>query len=390
MHSAVASLLPLPSAPLGVRPGRILMTADTVGGVWTYALELCRGLTDKGVEVVLATMGAPLSADQRAEAKVVGGLIIEESSYRLEWMDEAAEDVQAAGEWLQRLVQQHQPDLVHFNGYAHAGLEWDRPVLVVAHSCVHTWWRSVHGGGEPPSCFDHYTSELRRGVGQVDLLVAPTAAFLRDFRAAHGDVAPSEVVPNGRDPAAFRVATAKEPVFLSVGRLWDEAKNARLLAELAPDLSWPVRLLGDATSPDGRQLELINVELPGRCPPAEVAEHLARAAVYVSPARYEPFGLSVLEAALSGCALALSDIPTLRELWHDAAVFVAPGDADGWRRSLRWLAEDSEQRAELAFRAQERAATFTAEAMTRRYLAIYQNLLASAAGPQSSRASASA
>ncbi len=31
------------------------------------------------------------------------------------------------------------------------------------------------------------------------------------------------------------------------------------------------------------------------------------------PARYEPFGLSVLEAALSGCALVLGDIPSLRE-----------------------------------------------------------------------------
>ena len=40
---------------------------------------------------------------------------------------------------------------------------------------------------------------------------------------------------------------------------------------------------------------------------------------------YEPFGLAVLEAAQAGCALVLSDIPTFRELWDGAAMFVPPG-----------------------------------------------------------------
>ena len=37
---------------------RILMTADTIGGVWTYALEFARALGPHGIEVTLATMGA--------------------------------------------------------------------------------------------------------------------------------------------------------------------------------------------------------------------------------------------------------------------------------------------------------------------------------------------
>src|SRR5436190_23853133 len=39
-------------------PQRVLMTADTVGGVWTYALELARVLCEQEVEITLATMGA--------------------------------------------------------------------------------------------------------------------------------------------------------------------------------------------------------------------------------------------------------------------------------------------------------------------------------------------
>jgi hypothetical protein len=45
---------------------RILMTADTIGGVWTYALELAQALQSYDIELVLATMGAPLQEQQRS------------------------------------------------------------------------------------------------------------------------------------------------------------------------------------------------------------------------------------------------------------------------------------------------------------------------------------
>ena len=43
----------------------------------------------------------------------------------------------------------------------------------------------------------------------------------------------------------------------------------------------------------------------------DIRPWFARAGIYALPAVYEPFGLSVLEAALSGCALVLGDIPSL-------------------------------------------------------------------------------
>src|SRR5947209_2562881 len=50
---------------------RILMTADTVGGVWTFALELTEALAGHGVEVVLAALGGQPSESQRVEAERV-------------------------------------------------------------------------------------------------------------------------------------------------------------------------------------------------------------------------------------------------------------------------------------------------------------------------------
>ena len=48
---------------------RVLMTTDTVGGVWTYAIELTAALAPHGIEVVLAAMGPQLTLEQRSRAE---------------------------------------------------------------------------------------------------------------------------------------------------------------------------------------------------------------------------------------------------------------------------------------------------------------------------------
>src|SRR5256885_1138515 len=69
-----------------LRSMKILMTADTIGGVWSYAMELCRSLSPMGIEVALATLGAPLSQTQRLEVARLTNVDVYESEYRLEWM----------------------------------------------------------------------------------------------------------------------------------------------------------------------------------------------------------------------------------------------------------------------------------------------------------------
>jgi glycogen(starch) synthase len=82
---------------------KVLMTADTVGGVWSYVLDLCEGLAQRGIQVCLATMGAPLSEHQHLEAARIPNLDLRESSYKLEWMDQPWADVDRAGLWLLEL-----------------------------------------------------------------------------------------------------------------------------------------------------------------------------------------------------------------------------------------------------------------------------------------------
>ncbi|MFP4104326.1 glycosyltransferase family 4 protein, partial [Coleofasciculus sp.] len=113
----------------------------------------------------------------------------------------------------------------------------------------------------------------------------------------------------------------------------------------------------------------------GRLSAKEMAFWYARASIYVLPARYEPFGLSVLEAALSGCALVLGDIPSLREIWQNVAVFVPPDNRDALKDAIEGLITDSAKRDQLASLARDRALTFTPQPMAKGYLNTYQALI---------------
>ena len=352
---------------------KVLMTADTVGGVWGYSIELARALAPHDFEFVLATMGQPATPDQRAEAAALGNVRLVESRFRLEWMDDAWDDVDRAGDWLLALAADTSADVVHLNGYAHAALPWSVPRLVVAHSCVFSWWRAVHGEAPPPE-WSTYFQRVRAGLEAADLLVAPSWAMLDAIRSTYGVSVPGRVIHNARS-GGFHEG-AKEPFILSAGRLWDEAKNVAMLARVAPSLGWAVRVAGDQK---GLAMNGANVESLGQLTAAQLASQYARASIYCLPARYEPFGLTVLEAALSRCALVLGDIPSLRELWDGAAVFVSPADDDALRFALAELIGDARTRRKLANAAAQRATMFAPEILGRRYLAAYRELAAAPA-----------
>lgn len=362
---------------------KVLMTADTVGGVWTYAIELMRALEPRGVRFLLATMGRKLSPAQWGDVCSLDNVEVAESAFRLEWMPDPWEDVAEAGRWLQALAKRYRPDIVHLNGYAHGSLPFDAPVLVVGHSCVLSWWRAVKGTDAPRQDWAEYTNAVRTGLYSADTVAAPTAAMLGELDSLYGPLPKDRtvVLPNCRDTRLFGPAkdNRKEPLVFSAGRLWDEAKNVRTLCDAAElsGVSWPVVVAGETAEPgrEGADCEICapgNVRFVGALSPEGVAGWMRRAAIYALPARYEPFGLSALEAALSGCALVLGDIPSLREVWGDAALYVAPDDAGALAGAISRLIADEQFRGTLATSARERAHTlYTPERTANAYLQVY-------------------
>lgn len=351
-------------------PRRVLMTADAVGGVWTYALDLARGLTGHGVEVLLAVEGQPPDTAQRAAAAAIDGLEMVETGIELEWRDRGGALAAVDADRLRTLAEGFAPDIVHLNGYRDALLDWRVPVVVAAHSCVRSWWWACHGG-EPPEEWRAYGRAVAQGLAMADAVAVPTEAFARELGRLYGPLPQAQVIPNGRD-ARPAPAPARLPMVLTVGRLWDEAKSLGTIEAAAPHLPWPVVAAGAMPEQAPR-----HVHPTGRLAERTVLALMAHAEIYAAPACYEPFGLANLEAAGAGCAMVLGDIPSQRELWGDSAAFVAPGDVDGLAGTLRALARDPERREKLRRRSTARAAGLGAGRMTAAYLGLYRRLLAS-------------
>jgi glycogen synthase len=366
-------------------PRKILMTAETIGGAWTHAIELARGLAERGIEVALATMGEPLNDLQREKADRIPHLRVFESTFRLEWMDEPWRDVEKAGDWLLALEDRIGPDLVHLNGYAHGSLPWRAPTVIAGHSCRLSWWRAVKN--EPlPEGWERYSREVAAGLAAADLVIAPSQAMLAVLTEHYGSLPRARVILDGRDSRLFKPA-AKEPFLFAAGCLADEAKNLEALEWVAPHLPWPVFVAGENHHPDGGEARPHHTRLLGRLSQRALAAWLGRAAIYCLPARYEPFGLPALEAALSGCALVLGDIPSLREIWRHRAVLVPADDPEALEDALSRLIADPDRRAALAAGSRARALQLTSERMVEGYLAAYRDVLAERDAAQEDTAS---
>ena len=357
---------------------RILMTCDTVGGVWRYAVDLSRALCMRGHTVTLAAMGPAPSRAQQMEAAAIDGLALHSRACKLVWMDDPWRDLRAAGEWLLRLADAARPDLVHANDFGHAALAWPAPVLVVAHSCVASWWRAVHGVEAPPR-WNRYRAHVRAALQAGDLVVAPSRAMRAALETEYGPLGAVRVIPNGTRGGETS-ACKKRALIFAAGRLWDEAKNLARLAAIAPGVPWPICMAGQDCAPDGTRANFLNVRHLGVLRPVGMRRWFARASIYALPARYEPFGLSILEAAQAGCALVLGDIPSLREFWDGAALFAEPGDDDALRDALLRLIDDGALRTRLGARARRRAIFMTAARMADDYVAAYAALLPSPSG----------
>lgn len=356
-------------APL---PRRILMTADSLGGVWSYSLTLAREFCE--TEILLYIMGGAVSADQRREAAALPNLKVVETGFSLEWMDDPWAGVDAAGAELLKSEADFSPDIVHLNGYAYAALPWKTPVLVVAHSCVVSWWKAVKGT-EPPARYETYRERVAAGLRCAQCVVAPTRAMLVTLKENYGFGGQGCVISNGCGSAEL-FPEKKEAVVIASGRLWDEAKNYATLEAAAAELPWPVLVAGNADHPSGGRCGFPNLRSLGALGFSEMARQFRRASIFAHPALYEPFGLAALEAALCGCALVLGDIPSLREVWEDAALYIEPRDASALRRALASLIASPDQLRTMGLRARQRALHYTTAAMACGYRKLYAEMAA--------------
>lgn len=359
----------------------ILMTADTVGGVWTYAQELVSGLVGRGHRVTLVSLGGPASASGLEWMDGLQGLDYRTTNFRLEWMQNSERDIEASTDLLYQVIDEVQPDLLHFNQYCYGDLATDLPKVVVAHSDVVSWWIGVHGHEpEDNPWIRSYRRTITSGLRGADLVVAPSQWMLGALADAYGKPSVTAVIYNGRNPSQFDPQRQKQDRVVSVGRIWDEAKQVALLGQKT--LPIPVWIAGETREPgndpgDTSLTQSTTINFCGVQSQQQLRDLYAHSSIYAATSCYEPFGLAPLEAALSGCALLMNDLPVFRELWGDSAAYFKTNDADDLQSMITLLTRNTKLRETLAKRALSRALSeFSAARMIEQYESIYEDVSA--------------
>ncbi len=356
---------------------RLLLTTDTVGGVWTYTRELTEGLLARSHSVALASIGPAPSPEQAAWAASFSPHLPSTFTFTaidapLEWQPENSTAYTAAAPGLLALAESFRPDLILSSQFCFGALPLAIPRLVVAHSDVLSWAEACRPEGlEPSPWLDQYRALVQAGLSAATAVLAPThsmqASLARNFELP----ARTAVIPNGRTlPSAPSSPRALQAV--TAGRLWDEAKNLALLESLYAEqpAPLPIRIAGEhrRSVPTPSHLDLL-----GHLAEPDLLALFRSSAIYLATSLYEPFGLAPLEAALCGCAVLANDIPSLREVWGDAALFFH--DACSLDHLLRSLIADPAALAAAQHRSHARALTLSSDSSLHNTLRLIRDLL---------------
>jgi glycogen(starch) synthase len=363
----------------------VLVTADTMSGSWTYTRELVTGLVTRGVRVTLVSFGEIPLPDQTAWMDLLHGLEYRPTAFRLEWMDEAPQDLAESSEFLASLVREVRPDLLHFHQFCHGNLPVDVPRVVMAHGDLISWTQAVQGcTPRPTRWLKWYRDTIVRGIAAADAVVAPSACMLDTLISTYSRPRRAAIIYPGRNPIFFNPYVSKDDSVLSVGRLLDAGKQVFLLTQHTQPFS--VCIVGaEQTVPLPRipiradvkvSTDQSCVAVRGPQTEAQLRALYSRAAVYAATARYEPLGLAPLDAAFSRCAIVANDIRSFREVWGDAALYFRTNDGRSLADTLRQLDADRPLRQAYADRAYTRARErFTAKRMIDAYLELYRSLV---------------
>jgi glycosyltransferase involved in cell wall biosynthesis len=349
---------------------RLLLVTDAVGGVWTYSLELARALRPLGVETVLAVMGPP---PMRRQLEAAGEIRIIDTGLPLDWLERDPGKFRRAGEALADLARLECADVVQVNSAALlADCKFDQPCVAVQHSCVASWWAAVRRTPLPED-FAWRRDLTQAGLDRASAVVTPSMAFAAETARIYDVAHAVRVVHNGRRSPSPRQLPQGQFAF-TASRLWDEGKNVATLDAAAARLKVPFQAAGAARGPNGASIELDHLDALGELGEARLSGLLAARPIFASAAVYEPFGLSVLEAGQAGCALVLSDIPTHREIWSGAAIFVPARDADAFAGAIQDLLDDPGEREVLGQLARTRAQLYSPERMARGMAEVYARI----------------
>lgn len=228
---------------------------------------------------------------------------------------------------------------------------------------------------------------LRRSAGAIAI-----SSSLADFVERHNAVRPDTVLygwPSGPEPPSRPAGSVRR--LLAVGRL-EAQKGYDVLIEAVAQLRASGADVRLDIAGEGRQRALLqasiyrhglrdHVALLGQR--SDVPELMAQADAFVHTARWEGFGLVLLEAMAAGLPVVTTAVGAIPEVvaGHETALLVPPDDAPAFAAAVRALVDDPDRARRLARAGHERLRTqFSPALMARRTSAVYERALARRTG----------
>jgi glycogen synthase len=357
---------------------RVLMTTDTIGGVWTFTRELAAGLLKRDCTVAIASFGPPPTAAQKQWIQGQSVRWYEQFDFAsseapLEWMPDNQSAYSAGGRFLMSFAEAFQPDVLISSQYCFGAVPLPVPRIVVAHSDVLSWAKACRPQGlEQSEWLKHYCAMVKAGITQADAVVAPTLWMLEALGEEFAPLPEAYVIPNGITLSPVPVERLRKVQAVVAGRLWDEAKNFEILEQV--ESAMPIIAAGELgpRQPTSRRSGS-KLRFTGHLEHEELLKLFRQSMVYICTSKYEPFGYSAIEAALCGCLVVANDIPSLREVWGDHALFFQ--DAASLSTLLTMLKENPSFRARARRRSLMRASHFTTRQMCNQYFDLLQSYM---------------
>ena len=287
-------------------------------------------------------------------------------------------------------------DVVHSPALAVPPRSRDVPLIVTVHDAAPLVFPDTY----PTRGRWFHRTGFRAVARRADVVIAPTRAAadeITSHTSVRGDRI--EIVPHGVDQEiADDDAVAETRTSLGIGdapyALWvgtlEPRKNVGTLLSafrrvVAAGLPHHLVLVGSkgwldtASAIREPMVELGDrVHLTDAVPDRALRALYHGAALLALPSFHEGFGLPALEAMAQQTAVVCSDIPVLREVAGDAAVYVRAHDVDAWGEALVELLRDDRRRAELARAGRDRAEGYTWRRCADRTRRVYERALSGA------------
>ena len=213
---------------------------------------------------------------------------------------------------------------------------------------------------------------IRKWLNRLSVITAVSPVAARVV-AATGRV---QIIPNGIDVDQYGAVEKRPGTVAFLGRD-DERKGLRFLVAAWPQIraacpSAQLTVIGA----DGPGSSAGGIRYAGRVSEEEKCRLLSEAAVFCAPnISGESFGIVVVEAMASRCAIVASGLPAFVHVAADTARFVAPGDVAGIAREVSSLLHDDASATALGAAAKSRSSRFGREEVAAAYISAYEAAL---------------